>query len=255
MGRRTPSLDITPQERAALEAVTQRQTVAHRDHQRAAIVLRRADGLSQTATARELGVSRPVVIKWERRFREAGLAGLADAKGRGRKPSISQEVREQIIRGATQPPPNRSRWSVRSMARATGVSKDTVQRLWRANDIKPHVTRTFKLSNDPHFEAKFWDVIGLYLDPPERGLVLCCDEKSQCQALERTQPGFPVLRGPRRHPDPRLQAPRHRNLVRRAVVPRRQDSSARPQPGTPTGSGSTSCATSTAKRPTACACT
>ena len=195
MGRATPPLDITVREREALEAVTQRRTAAHRDHQRAAIVLRRADGLSQTATARELGVSRPVVLKWERRFREARMAGLADAKGRGRKPSIPAEVRERIIRGATQPPPNRTRWSVRAMARATGVSKDTVQRLWRANDIKPHVTRTFKLSNDPHFEAKFWDVIGLYLDPPERGLVLCCDEKSQCQALERTQPGFPVLRG------------------------------------------------------------
>ena len=81
------------------------------------------------------------------------------------------------------------------MARATGVSKDTVQRLWRANDIKPHVTRTFKLSTDPHFEEKFWDVLGLYLDPPARSLVLCCDQKSQCQALERSQPGFPVMRG------------------------------------------------------------
>ena len=195
MGRRTPSLHLTSQQHEALEAVTQAPTAAQRDHQRAAIVLRRAAGLSQTATARELGVSRPMVIKWERRFRAAGMAGLADAEGRGRKPSIAPEVREQIIRGATQPPPNRTRWSVRSMARATGVSKDTVRRLWHANDIKPHVTRTFKLSNDPHFEAKFWDVIGLYLEPPDRGLVLCCDEKSQCQALERTQPGFPVLRG------------------------------------------------------------
>ena len=195
MGRPTSSLRLAPQEREALEAVAQRPTAALRDHRRAAVVLRRADGLSQAATARELGVSRPVVIKWERRFREAGMAGLADAKGRGRKPSIAPEVRERIIVGATQPPPNRTRWSVRSMAEAAGVSKDTVRRLWRANDIKPHVTRTFKLSNDPRFEAKFWDVAGLYLDPPERGLVLCCDEKSQCQALERTQPGFPVLRG------------------------------------------------------------
>ncbi len=195
MPRPTPALNITPRQRAALEAVTQRPTSAQREHQRAAIVLKRADGVSQAATARALGVSRPVVIKWERRFRAAGMAGLADAGGRGRKPSIRPEVRERIIRGATQPPEGRTRWSVRSMARATGVSKDTVQRLWRANDIKPHVTRTFKLSTDPHFEEKFWDVIGLYLDPPERSLVLCCDEKSQCQALERSQPGFPVLRG------------------------------------------------------------
>ena len=195
MPRATPPLSVTPEQRDLLEAVTQRPTATQRAHQRAAIVLRRAEGLSQAATARELGVSRPVVIKWERRFREAGLAGLADAKGRGRKPSIDPQVREQIIRGATQPPPNRTRWSVRSMARAAGVSKDTVQRLWCANDIKPHVTRTFKLSNDARFEEKFWDVVGLYLDPPERALVLCCDEKSQCQALERSQPGFPVMRG------------------------------------------------------------
>ena len=195
MARRAPSLDLTAEQRNALEAVMRAPTAARRDHQRAAIVLRRADGLSQTATARELGVSRPVVIKWEQRFRASGPAGLKDAPGRGRKPSIAPELRERIIRGATQPPPNRTRWSVRSMAKATGVSKDTVQRLWHANDIKPHVTRTFKLSNDPRFEAKFWDVVGLYLAPPERGLVLCCDEKSQCQALERTQPGLPLAPG------------------------------------------------------------
>ena len=195
MPRPTPELHVTAQQRETLESVTQRPTATLREHRRAAIVLKRAAGVSQAATARALGVSRPVVVKWESRFREAGLAGLSDAKGRGRKPSIAPEVRERIIRGATQPPPNRSRWSVRSMAAATGVSKDTVQRLWRANDIRPHVTRTFKLSRDPRFEEKFWDVVGLYLNPPERALVLCCDEKSQCQALERSQPGFPVARG------------------------------------------------------------
>ena len=195
MPRPTPLLTLTAHQREALEAVVQRPTAAQRDHWRASIVLRRAEGLSQAAAARAVGVSRAAVIRWERRFREAGLAGLADAGGRGRKPSIAPEVRERIILGATRPPPNRTRWSVRSMAKAAGVSKDTVRRLWRANDIKPHVTRTFKLSNDPRFEERFWDVVGLYLDPPERGLVLCCDEKSQCQALERTQPGFPVLRG------------------------------------------------------------
>ena len=195
MPRPTPPLHLTPQQRSELEALTRRPTAARRDHQRAAIVLRRADGASQAATARDLGVSRPVVVKWERRFREAGLAGLADAEGRGRKPVIAPDVRERIIVGATRPPPNRGRWSVRSMAAAAGVSKATVQRLWSANDIKPHATRTFKLSSDRHFERKFWDVVGLYLKPPDRALVLCCDEKSQCQALERSQPGFPVLRG------------------------------------------------------------
>ena len=156
-------------------------------------MLLRADGVSQAATARALGVSRPVSSSGSVASGKRGWRALRTP--RGRKASVGAEVRERIIRGATQPPEGRTRWSVRSMARATGVSKDTVQRLWRANDIKPHVTRTFKLSTDPHFEEKFWDVIGLYLDPPERSLVLCCDEKSQCQALERSQPGFPVVRG------------------------------------------------------------
>ena len=159
---------------------------------RAQIILHRADGLSQAETARRVGVNRPVVVPWEQRFGAAGLAGLADAKGRGRKPSVALETKAAIVSRATQPPPGRTRWSVRSMAKATGVSKATVQRLWRANDLKPHLVRAFKLSNDPQFEAKFWDVIGLYLQPPDKALVLCCDEKSQCQALERTQPGLPL---------------------------------------------------------------
>lgn len=195
MARPVQSLIITPEQRAALRAVVDRHTTAQRDHRRASIILHRASGASQVEAAARVGVSRAVVVKWERRYRAAGLAGLADAAGRGRKPSIGPEVRERIILGATRPPPNRTRWSVRTMAREAGVSKDTVQRLWHANDIKPHRTRTFKLSNDPDFERKFWDVVGLYLDPPDRGLVLCCDEKTQCQALERSQPGFPVLRG------------------------------------------------------------
>ncbi|MCY4212896.1 MAG: IS630 family transposase [Gammaproteobacteria bacterium] len=188
-------LPLTPEQRRALEAVAGRPTAARRDCQRARAVLCRADGLSQSRTAAEVGLSRASVVKWERRFRESGTAGLADAGGRGRKPSIAPEVRERIIVGATRPPPNRGRWSARSMAKAAGVSKATVQRLWSANGIKPHLTRTFKLSGDKDFEAKFWDVVGLYLKPPDRALVLCCDEKSQCQALERSQPGFPVLRG------------------------------------------------------------
>jgi transcriptional regulator with XRE-family HTH domain len=110
----------------------------------------------------------------------------------GRRPSLALETKAAIVSRATQPPPGRARWSVRSMAQAMGVSKATVQRLWRANDLRPHVVRSFKLSSDPQFEAKFWDVIGLYLQPPDKALLLCCDEKSQCQALERTQPGLPL---------------------------------------------------------------
>jgi transposase len=192
MTRPVQALPITAEQRAALQRVVQRPTAPQRAVRRAQIILHRAHGLSQAETARRVGVNRPVVALWEQRFRAAGLGGLDDAKGRGRKPSVALATKAAIVARATQPPPGRTRWSVRSMARATGVSKATVQRLWAANDLKPHLTRTFKLSNDPQFEAKFWDVIGLYLDPPEKALVLCCDEKSQCQALERTQPGLPL---------------------------------------------------------------
>jgi transposase/transcriptional regulator with XRE-family HTH domain len=192
MSRRARALPISAEQRGALVRLAQRPTAPQRAVRRAQIILHRADGLSQTETARRLGVNRPVVALWEQRFRAAGLAGLADAKGRGRRPSVALETKAAIVSRATQPPPGRARWSVRSMAQATGVSKATVQRLWAANAIKPHLVRSFKLSNDPQFEAKFWDVIGLYLEPPDKALVLCCDEKSQCQALERTQPGLPL---------------------------------------------------------------
>jgi transposase len=163
-----------------------------RDSLRAAIVLRKAQGLRQADIAAELNVSRVAITKWTTRFMTHGLAGLADQQGRGRRPSLPTDTVSAIITRATQPPPGRTRWSVRSMARAVGVSRHAVHQIWRRNELKPHLTRTFKLSKDPQFEAKFWDVVGLYLDPPERAIVLCCDEKSQCQALERTQPGLPL---------------------------------------------------------------
>ncbi len=167
-------------------------TVSKRDSLRAAGVLRRAEGVTQGQVAEEFGVSRACVNKWSQRFGRDGLAGLRDRKGRGRRPSLSPCKVEQVITRATQPPKPRTRWSVRTMAKEVGMSPDSVHRIWRANDIKPHLVKTFKVSNDKCFKEKFWDVIGLYLDPPERALVLCCDEKSQCQALERTQPGLPL---------------------------------------------------------------
>ena len=192
MGRPISKLEITEAEKKELQRRVDAPTASKRDSLRAAIVLRRVDGVKQEQVAQELGVSKACVNKWSQRFEREGLDGLKDRKGRGRRPSIPARTVEEVITRATQPPKPRKRWSVRTMAREVGVSPDSVHRIWRANDIKPHLVETFKLSNDKHFEEKFWDVIGLYLDPPEEALVLCCDEKSQCQALERTQPGLPL---------------------------------------------------------------
>lgn len=166
--------------------------IAVRDRQRAQIVLLAAEGRAQEAIGEAVGVTRVTVNHWCRRFAKERLAGLADAPGRGRKPSLPVAAVRKTLEMVTRPPATLGRWSCRTMAQAAGISTASVQRLWAANDIKPHLTRTFKLSNDAHFEEKFWDVIGLYLNPPEKALVLCCDEKSQCQALERTQPGLPL---------------------------------------------------------------
>ncbi len=178
MARPVSRLELTASERQELERRVRAPSASQRDSLRAAIVLRRAEGIKQVQVAAELGASVACVNKWSQRFDREGLAGLNDAKGRGRPASLPADKVEQVLTAVTQPPKPRTRWSVRSMG--------------KANDIKPHLTKTFKVSTDPHFEEKFWDVIGLYLDPPERALVLCCDEKSQCQALERTQPGLPL---------------------------------------------------------------
>jgi transposase len=192
MARPISSLVLAGSQRQSLEQAVRNPTTPQRDVLRARIILKSAEGLSQQAIAAQLGIRRRIVQKWCSRFSTHGMAGLLDAKGRGRKPSLPEEKQAQALIMATQPPHGCTRWSVRRMARATGLSVGTVHALWQANDIKPHLTRTFKLSRDPEFERKFWDVIGLYLDPPDKALVLCCDEKSQCQALERSQPGLPL---------------------------------------------------------------
>ena len=192
MARPITVVELTESEKQVLQRRRKASTASTRDSLRAAIVLRRSEGGRQVQVAEELGVSVTCVNKWSQRFERDGLEGLADAKGRGRPPSLPVNKVEEVITRATQPPKPRTRWSVRTMAKAVGMSPDSVHRIWQANDIKPHLVHTFKLSNDKHFEEKFWDVIGLYLDPPEKALVLCCDEKGQCQALERSQPGLPL---------------------------------------------------------------
>jgi len=195
MPRPISQLDVTSEERTELRRRAHAATSPQRESLRARIILLRGHGRREQDVARELGVSVTCVSKWSSRFEVQGLAGLRDAPGRGRKPWLAPEKVKEVLTRVTQPPKGRRRWSVRTMAQAVGISHDSVHRIWKHNDLKPHLTRTFKLSRDPQFELKFWDVIGLYLNPPDKALVLCCDEKSQCQALQRTQPGLPLGAG------------------------------------------------------------
>lgn len=192
MARPIKRLQAEPNVVAELRRRSRSTTIGVRDRERADIILLRIQGLGVEAVAERLSTTPKRVSMWSIRFARSGLDGLADASGRGRKVSIAAAKVARVITEATRPPPGRSRWSIRSMARHAGVSASSVQRIWSGNDIKPHRVRIFKLSNDPRFEEKFWDVIGLYLNPPDQALVLCCDEKSQCQALERTQLGLPL---------------------------------------------------------------
>lgn len=198
MARPISIVELSESEEKELRRRVRAHSTPKRDSLRAAIILRRAEGVRQVDVAQELGVSVNCVNKWSQRFEREGLEGLADKPGRGRKPSIPLETVARVIEDAGQAPKPCTRWTTRTMAKAAGISQSSVRRIWKANDLKPHLTEGFKLSNDPRFEEKFWDVIGLYLNPPERALVLCCDEKSQCQALERTQLGLPLDVGRKR---------------------------------------------------------
>src|SRR5947208_4212462 len=185
-------IELAAEEAEELSRRARATTVSVRDRQRAEIIVLSAQGQTQQRIAEQLGISRVAVNRWVGRFALHRLDGLTDRAGRGRKPWLPQTAVQQVVEQAVTPPAHLGRWSCRTMARAAGISPASVQRLWAGSDIKPHLSRTFKLSNDTRFEEKFWDVIGLYLNPPDKALVLCCDEKSQCQALERTQPGLPL---------------------------------------------------------------
>jgi transposase len=192
MARPIKRLQAEPGVIAELRRRARSTTISVRESERANIVLLRLDGLGVDAVAEQLNTTPKRVSMWSGRFAASGLDGLADKLGRGRKASIAEAKVARVITEATRPPPGRSRWSIRSMSRHAGISASSVQRIWSRNDLKPHRLKTFKLSNDPKFEDKFWDVVGLYLNPPDKALVLCCDEKSQCQALERTQLALPL---------------------------------------------------------------
>lgn len=190
-------ITLTEEQRITLESWSRGRRTPARLVLRARIVLRAAQGLENREIAIMLGTDRESVGRWRSRFAKHGLSGIQkDAPRSGRKPSIPRSKVEEIVRLTTSSKPKHAtHWSTRSMASVSGVSAKTVHRVWQANGLKPHLSRTFKLSNDPKFLEKLTDVVGLYLNPPEHALVLCADEKSQIQALDRTQPGLPIKKG------------------------------------------------------------
>jgi transposase len=190
-------LPITEEQRRTLQSWLAARNTPQKVVFRSRIVLLAATGKANRGIAHELGTSRPTVILWRQRFLEGGTQALTeDAPGRGRKRSISAAKIQQIVDATLQTKPTAAtHWSVRSMANAQGVSPATVQRIWDAHGLEPHRMRNFKLSRDKHFVQKLTDVVGLYLNPPDKALVLCVDEKSQIQALNRTQPGLPMKKG------------------------------------------------------------
>ncbi len=194
----SPPLELPEGTREVLEALARSATAPHREVVRAQALLLAAEGVASTAIGARLGVSPTSVASWRERFAAEGLAKFAQVrKGRGRKPSIPDDKVEAIVAATTgSKPAGETHWSCRSMGRAQGVSATTVQRIWSGRGLQPHRVETFKLSNDRRFEQKLVDVVGLYLNPPDKAVVLCLDEKSQqIQALDRTQPSLPMKKG------------------------------------------------------------
>lgn len=192
-GRNAPAIALTEDERKQLESYARSRSMPSGLSGRFRIILLAADGLSNMEISERVGLSRASVGKWRGRYIENGLEGLHDEVRPGRPRSVLDEkVAELISKTLETKPQGSTHWSTRTMAGEIGVSHMTVCRVWRAFGLKPHLRDTFKLSTDPFFVEKVRDIVGLYLNPPENALVLCVDEKSQCQALERTQPTLPL---------------------------------------------------------------
>jgi transposase len=188
---------VTDADRITLQRWARGRSTQVRRMHRARIVLLAADGKENIEIAKVVGVSRQLAGRWRNRFVTRGLAGIErDEPRRGRRPVLRNAIAKKIIDATTNTKPlAATHWSTRTLAKALGTSASMVLRVWKANNLKPHLSRTFKLSSDPRFTEKLLDVVGLYLDPPEHAMVLCCDEKSQIQALDRTQPGLPIKNG------------------------------------------------------------
>ena len=194
--RRAPIIELTDHEQQVLNRTVRSSRSAVRDVFRARIILLAAQDHSSLHIANQLNTGQDTVSKWRRRFAQLRLDGLFDQPGRGRKRQYTEPLIERIVEDTLHTTPEQAtHWSTRTMAEHAGVSHTTVQRIWHAHELKPHLLRTFKLSNDKYFVEKLRDVIGLYLNPPEHALVFCVDEKSQIQALDRSQPGLPMKKG------------------------------------------------------------
>ena len=195
--RVAPPVVLDDQQRRTLEQWARSRSLPIRQVQRARIILMAADGKQDLEIAAAVNVSNQKAARWRKRFLQSGFAGLEkDAPRPGKPRTITAAKIRQVVQKTTrETPANATHWSTRTMAEASGISEKSVRRIWRRHGLKPHLTRSFKISNDPQFAEKLEAIIGLYLNPPEHAIVLCADEKSQIQALDRTQPGLPLKKG------------------------------------------------------------
>ena len=195
--RTAAPIELNSEQRAALERIARQRSLPARLVERARIVLRASEGLENKQIAAEMGIMPEKAARWRNRFLEGGLAALEkDAPRPGRTRIITERQVKKVVKMTLhQKPANATHWSTRSMAAAAGISEASVRRIWHAHGLKPHLVKTFKLSRDPAFTEKLEDIVGLFLNPPEHAMVLCADEKSQIQALDRTQPGLPIKKG------------------------------------------------------------
>jgi transposase len=196
MGKKV-SIQLAPGDRDRLEALIANGNTPQKHVRRARIVLLAGDGVGTDEIQRRLRASKPTIRRWRTRYVEAGVDGLCRDKTRppGKAPLGAALVNRLLEKTVTETPPDATHWSLRTMAKAVGIAPSSVQAIWKTHGLKPHLVATFKLSNDPRFAEKIEDVVGLYLNPPERAIVLSVDEKSQIQALDRTQPGLPMKKG------------------------------------------------------------
>src|SRR6202165_4107335 len=191
------NIQLSRADRSKLEAVVANRNSPQKHAWRAKIVLLTADGRGTAEIMQATGKSKTVIWRWQERFRDEGAAGLwRDKTRRSVFPPLSPEVAKRVVAlTLAGPPPAASHWSGSAMAKAAGISVSSVQRIWSADGLPPHAVRTFKLSDDPQFASKLHEIVGLYVDPPDHAIVLSVDEKSQIQALDRTQPGLPMKKG------------------------------------------------------------